>query len=341
MQPRAYRRPGQGAEGPSIDLVAAALRRAPMALQMLGDRWAMLILRDAFLGARRFKDFYRLTGAPSGTLAARLKALVQQGVLYRNPLGSRTNQFEYRLTGRGLNLADFALCIWAWEGKWGGDAGLPVGLRHRRCGSLTTPTTVCRHCGVVVTLEDVRFEPGPGVASPLPGRGTSRLRDSSKARTTQDVNLMFHRVIEVFGDRWSSRLLAAFLMDVRRFDDLGAVTGISTNVLSDRLRRLTEFGILERSMIGGERGYALTPAGLDLFPAVLAINKWSNRWAVGTDGPALVIRHLGCSKLLDNSVVCSRCDGALDLRELELQRSKGLKGSAPTIRSKVGRPTPN
>jgi DNA-binding HxlR family transcriptional regulator len=322
VRPQKREPSGPVAARPPLDLVAAALRRSPMALQMLGDRWSLLILRDAFLGARRFSDFYRLTGAPSGTLAARLKTLVQQGVMYRNPVGNRLDQFEYRLTGRGLNLGDFALCIWAWEHKWGGDSGLPAGLEHRPCGNLTTPTTLCRHCGNGVTAADVRFESGPGIASRLPGRDISRLRDSNRLRVGPDVNRMFHRVIDVFGDRWSSRLLAAFFMGVRRFDDLGAATGIATNILSDRLRRLARFGIVVRSSIGGEWGYDLTPAGLDLFHAVLAVHKWSNRWAAGPSGSALALRHVTCGELLDTSVVCSSCADPLELHDLELRPSR-------------------
>ena len=313
---------GPVAVRPSLDLVGAALRRSPMALQMLGDRWSLLILRDAFLGACRFSEFYRLTGAPSGTLAARLKTLVQQGVMYRNPVGTRHDQFEYLLTGRGLNLADFALCIWTWEHKWGGDSGLPAGLEHLSCGKLTTPTTVCRHCRKDVAVENVQVESGPGIAARLPGRDVSRLREPNRLRVGPDVNRMFYRVIDVFGDRWSSRLLAAFFMGVRRFADLGAATGVATNILSARLRRLVKFSIVVRSSIGGEWGYDLTPAGLDLFHAVLAVHKWSDRWAAGPSGSPLALRHVTCGELVDTSVVCSSCADPLELHELELRVSR-------------------
>jgi len=312
-------------ESPSLDLVTSTLRRAPMALQTLGDRWTLLILRDAFLGARRFSDFYRLTGAPHGTLAQRLKGLVAHGVLYRNPVGTGVSRYEYRLTGRGLGLTDFALCIWDWEHKWGGDSGMPEGLVHRVCGSLTTPTTVCSHCTRVAVLSDIQFEAGPGVASPLPGRGVSRRRDSHRLRSGPQVNRALHRVIDVFGDRWSSRLLAALFMGIRRFDELGTAIGISTNILSDRLRRLGVYGIVEQLRSAGEWGYHLTPAGLDLFPAVLAIHKWSNRWAAGPSGPALLLRHGPCGKPLDTRVVCSCCKKKLEPRDLELQNPKRHK----------------
>jgi len=309
---------------PDLELVAAACQRAPMALQMLGDRWALLILRDAFMGARRFSEFQQLSGAPSGTLTARLRTLVDQGVFYRNPLGTNSGSFEYRLTDRGLDLTDFALCIWAWEHKWGGDSGLPPALLHRGCGALARPSVICRGCGKPVHPQDIAYEPGPGYASRLPNRAVSRRRESRRLRMAPHVDRTFHRVIDVFGDRWSSRLLAALFMGVSRYDELGKSLGISTNILSERLRRLVGYGIVARRE-GIDQGYALTSAGRDLFPAVIAIHRWSNRWAAGQAGAALLIRHVPCGAPLDPVTVCHRCDQPLLLHDLSLRATAGTR----------------
>ena len=84
------------------------------ALQCIGDRWSFLLLRDAFLGVRRFEDLRRLTGASRGTLTARLNALVEQGILYRSPYGNAPSRLEYRLTekGKALNSVLMALLVW-------------------------------------------------------------------------------------------------------------------------------------------------------------------------------------------------------------------------------------
>ncbi len=293
-----------------------------MALQMLGDRWALLILRDAFLGIRRFSDFHRSTGAPYGTLTARLRTLVEQGVLYRNPIGTNSERFDYRLTGRGLDLGDFALAIWSWQHKWGGDAGLPSGLVHRSCGHLTTPTMVCGECRDPVAWNGVTYEPGPGGQGPLPERAVSRRRESQRLSAAADVDRTFHRVIDIFGDRWTSRMLAAFFMGVQRYDDLSTTLGISTNILSVRLRRLVKYDVVERVRAGNQWAYVLTPSGRDLFPAVMTIHKWSNRWAAGKDGPSILIRHVGCHERLDPLIVCNRCNAPLKLEELDLRRSR-------------------
>ena len=307
---------------PDLDLVRSACQRAPMALQMLGDRWALLILRDAFLGARRFSEFHRSTGAPFGTLTARLRTLVEQGVMYRNPVGTNSDRFDYRLTGRGLDLGDFALAIWSWEHKWGGDSGLPSGLAHRNCRHLITPTLACGECRKPVAAHEVAYEPGPGGSGPLPNRAVSRRRESQRLADVPDVDRTFHRVIDVFGDRWTSRMLAAFLMGVQRYDDLGTALGISSNILSTRLRRLVKYGVVERVRNGSQWNYVLTPAGRDLFPAVMTIHKWSNRWAGGREGPAILIRHLNCQSRLDPIEICSRCGETLRLEDLDLRTER-------------------
>ena len=86
-------------------------------LPLVADRWVLLILRDAFLGVRRFEDFRRLSGAARGTLADRLARLVEEGVLYRNPGSNVPSRLEYRLTDKGMGFYPVALALWNWVSK--------------------------------------------------------------------------------------------------------------------------------------------------------------------------------------------------------------------------------
>jgi DNA-binding HxlR family transcriptional regulator len=137
-----------------------------------------------------------------------------------------------------------------------------------------------------------------------------------------------------------SRLLAAFFMGVTRYDDLNVTVGISTNILSDRLRRLTDTKIVERFTTDGRPGYRLTPRGLDLFPAILTVHEWSSRWASGPSGPALLIKHSTCGHTLVPEMACDHCHAALRLDTLTIEapaRWMNLRTGRRTVRTRTPR----
>ncbi len=132
----------------NIETIRELLRSGEVAraLHLVGDRWSHLLMRDAFLGVRRFEDLRRRTGASRGTLTARLNAMVDSGLLYRRPYGDAPSRLEYRLTEKGLAFYPVALCMWVWENRWGGEFGLPPRLVHATCGKTLNPSMVCAHC---------------------------------------------------------------------------------------------------------------------------------------------------------------------------------------------------
>jgi DNA-binding HxlR family transcriptional regulator len=125
-------------------------------LSVIGDRWTMLVLREAFMRTRRFDDFQRATGAPRPVLSARLAALVDEGVLERVPYGTHAGRFEYRLTDKGLDLYPVIVSLLAWGDRWMADlAGPPVELRHKGCGAAMHPELACPECGEWLDARDV------------------------------------------------------------------------------------------------------------------------------------------------------------------------------------------
>lgn len=116
-------------------------------LSVVGDRWTMLVLREAFLGTRRFDEFQRNTGAPRPILADRLRVLVEHGVLERRPYGNHPDRFEYRLTEMGLDLYPVIVSLLRFGDRWlldGDDP--PMELRHE-CGEIVHPELACPACG--------------------------------------------------------------------------------------------------------------------------------------------------------------------------------------------------
>jgi DNA-binding HxlR family transcriptional regulator len=134
-------------------------------LDIVGERWTLLVLREAFYGVRRFEDFVRTIGCPRDVLSARLKTLVQEDILQRQPYreaGSRTRS-EYRLTEKGLELFPALLALLQWGDRWTADpSGPAVELSHRGCGSPFTITMGCAAGHGPLTIREVQARPGPG-----------------------------------------------------------------------------------------------------------------------------------------------------------------------------------
>jgi len=126
------------------------------ALSIVGDRWTLLILRDAFMRVRRFEDFLESTGAPRPVLSERLKTLVDNGVLEKQQYSERPDRFEYRLTEMGLDLWPVLISLLRWGDKWMPDKdGPPVIVSHKGCGHVVVPELACPECGEWLTATDM------------------------------------------------------------------------------------------------------------------------------------------------------------------------------------------
>jgi DNA-binding HxlR family transcriptional regulator len=128
------------------------------ALEVLGDRWTFLILREAFFGVRRYGYFQRNLGIGRNVLAARLSALVEHGLLERVRYRTDPDWYEYRLTHAGLDLFPAILTIKAWAERHLLDPHHPrLDIRHSSCGGQLTPVVVCESCREPIFAADVEY----------------------------------------------------------------------------------------------------------------------------------------------------------------------------------------
>ncbi|MFI5365149.1 MAG: winged helix-turn-helix transcriptional regulator [Candidatus Binatia bacterium] len=133
-------------------------------LSVVGDRWTLLILRDAFLRTRRFEDFQARLGMTRHRLADRLAKLVEHGVFDRVRYQERPERYEYHLTQKGRDLYPVIVALVGWGDRWmAGTAGPPIELVHRSCGQVMMPTMTCPHCGDALTARDITAQPGPAL----------------------------------------------------------------------------------------------------------------------------------------------------------------------------------
>jgi DNA-binding HxlR family transcriptional regulator len=131
------------------------------ALAIIGDRWTLLVLRDAFLRVRRFDDFQLRLGIARRVLAERLAGLVEHGVMEKVPYQERPTRYEYKLTAKGLALYPVILSLVHWgDAYYAGPEGPPVYHRHKLCNHRFRSVLTCSECGEPLSAKDVTVELG-------------------------------------------------------------------------------------------------------------------------------------------------------------------------------------
>ncbi len=141
-------------------------------LELVGERWTMLVLREAFLGRRRFEEYAERLGMARNVLSARLAHLVDEGVLEKVRYQDRPERFEYRLTAKGRDLWPVLSALRDYGDRHYAPDGPPVLVTHRGCGGELDDRRICRRCGAALELADVEAHPGPGALSAAaPARG--------------------------------------------------------------------------------------------------------------------------------------------------------------------------
>lgn len=137
-------------------------------LEVVGERWTLLIVRDAFYGVCRFGDFATQLGIPRAVLTSRLRSLVREDVLARE--ADATGNVEYRLTDKGIALWPVVRAMMNWGDVYYSAGGARHALHHHQDGGFLDHEGRCLDCGLVVPVPEIRIEPGPGFEPPATGR---------------------------------------------------------------------------------------------------------------------------------------------------------------------------
>lgn len=135
-------------------------------LELIGDWWSPLIVRDLFLGVTRFDDLAEDLGISRNLLTRRLKALVENGIAERKPYRQKPVRYEYRLTEAGRELVPVLIALTAWGDRWAPSKdGKPILFVHTGCGKKISAEITCSACGDTLTADNVKALPGPGGAA--------------------------------------------------------------------------------------------------------------------------------------------------------------------------------
>jgi DNA-binding HxlR family transcriptional regulator len=169
----------------SFDQMACSIART---VEVIGEWWTPLILRDITIGITRFDALQRNLGISRKVLTQRLAALVDHGVVERRPYQENPTRYDYSLTEKGVDLASVLLAMQAWGDRWVfDDDSAPVLVRHDACGAVARPVAACSSCGEPLQPTEVTLLPGPGARS---GPGT---RETLQALARLEESRSAHR----------------------------------------------------------------------------------------------------------------------------------------------------
>lgn len=168
--------------------IAAQQCSVARALSEVGDRWTLLIVRDAMLRATRFDEFVARSGAARNVVADRLDKLVAAGVLERKAYQSRPVRHDYRLTDKGRALHPVVMALVAWGNEYHDDGGgPPVRHVHTRCGHDMHAVSSCSACGEALDPRELRVRMREG--NPLDGANDANgANESGRARRRGKAN---------------------------------------------------------------------------------------------------------------------------------------------------------
>ncbi|REL26350.1 transcriptional regulator [Thalassotalea euphylliae] len=279
-------------------------------LDVIGDRWTLLILRDLFLGRTRFESLRTHTGASKATLSRRLDTLIQIDVIKRQQLKPTSKHYDYLLTGKGLKLFGASILAWRWETQWlasASESSLPITLLHTPCGHPFIPETVCTHCGQAVKFEDVKwYTSDDSFQHQLKViQSANKMRRVRNSRTSALDNRMAG-ISDLIGDRWTLLILIAAFMGAKRNYEFANYLNIASNILSQRLSMLVEENLFEKTAYQHNPPryeYVLTDKSKALFPLVMILRQWAMDFHTTPES----LKHEPCGANLRLSVNCNMC----------------------------------
>ena len=139
-------------------------------LEVIGERWSLLIVRDVMNGNRRFSGIQESLGVARNVLSARLQRLIDEEILERRAYQESPPRYEYFLTEKGIDLWPSLIALMGWGDRHSDDpAGPPLRIVHKHCGGAVTDRGICESCGEVLTARDAEPVPGPGAAAAYEG----------------------------------------------------------------------------------------------------------------------------------------------------------------------------
>jgi DNA-binding HxlR family transcriptional regulator len=276
---------------------------------VVGDAWSWLVMREAVLhGVTRFVEFQTRLGVPRSTLSARLAQLTAAGLLVQS---ARPQGPEYCLTEAGRDFLGPLLVAMRWGDQWYFQPDTrPQKATHTACGTPLEAVLRCANCCEVVRVREVMTSPGqPFTTPPITAIKGAKRRRPGLELLERNRSCSIARTLMVTGEWWSGLIVRECFFGTRRFDDFQRRLDIAPNILSQRLQRLVQLGIIAKVADDSwavRHEYRLTDKGADLYHVPLAILAWGQRW-LGAAESDTTLTHTPCGADLEVVLSCGVC----------------------------------
>lgn len=284
-----------------------------------------MILQRVFRGERRYQQIRDSIGASDSVLADRLKGMIEGGLLVKKPYRDGRVRYEYHLTAMGKATWRIFVAVHVWERQWLDPipGPRPV-LIHRVCGEQAAPELVCGKCDLPVRARETSAKRSRATLSYV---GSAPRRHHTQQRTLlksgNDPLALRSETLELLGDRWNTALASSAIIGIRRFSDFERFLGIPPTVLSARLSRFVELGILRVQELAGGKvrsDYRLTDRGRAMSGFLIEIVCWANEH-LKADGAevAIEIMHDACGRKLQPEYRCGHCGQRLRRQDVHFE----------------------
>jgi DNA-binding HxlR family transcriptional regulator len=299
--------------------INAVLMSARQAIDIICDRWTLVLILAFFMGETRFNGLMARTGMASHLLTSRLQALEETGLISRIPYSIHPSRHEYRLTNMGKELFDVLLQMARWEAKWLEPKIPAFALVHSQCGATLSVEVRCRACGLSTDARQIDTKVSRAQLQKMPDKQVRHRRSTISANAVGTPPQALGQTLEIFGDKWGIEILLCAFFRIHRFGDFRACIGISTNILSDRLERLVEANLLTQ---GHDRqsqsGYWLTPRGIDVYAIMVTIHEWADKWVRARYRSPVHLIHHACGKAFLPMMTCVACTQPINRADVKM-----------------------
>lgn len=300
--------------------INAVLVSSRQAVDAVCDRWTLTLVLAMLQGERRFNGFLARTGIATRLLSARLAALEASGIVVRMPYSMRPLRYEYQLTNMGSAISDILLQMRRWDQSWGSASDTAGQIIHSICGDPLRPQLRCEACHTLAGARDIELKLSRAQLQKMPEKQSVHRRSTVTGHGDGAAPHLLGQSLDIFGDKWGIEILLCAFFRIRRFNDFRLCTGISANILTDRLERLVTSGILIRNQDPtGQAGYWLTVKGVDIYGVLVTVERWADTWLRSRYRSPVRLIHTACGQEFRAVTTCANCEERADRSTLNFQ----------------------